>query len=252
MKKANPKTSATVTPIASAAVTVEPPEGWKLNGEHGYMATDSTPAGRLVRLADVVVWLMDRRPLPCSMAVQELCTAIESAAPDALYLVQSGRFALPVTSADCFTGVPDTRSFWEGPAPAPKASECGLAGALTYMRSSWGGSAAPGEGNFCGQSLLEPLAIHLDKAAALWGYGQVAQVAAAPTSDGDEWTGERLAAEKAKFKADGKGKFMKRLAAFTGVPMREISRRIDDEGLGKSRRTAATWAPSVASSNRKK
>lgn len=178
MNKINSKTSTKVTSIATAAVNLKPPEGWKLNGEHGYMASDSTPVGRLVRLADVVVWLMDRRPLPCSMAVEELCTVIESAAPDALYLVQPGRFALPVTPSDCFTGVPETRSFWEGPAPAPATGECGLAGALKYMRWSWGSNASPGMGNHFGQELLDPLAMHLTKAAELWGYGFVDYTAA--------------------------------------------------------------------------
>lgn len=172
MNKTNPKNVTKVSPITPATVVVSPPEGWKLNGEHGHMATDATPAGRLVRLADVVVWLMDRKSLPCSLAVDEVCRDIEIKAPDSLYQVHPGRFALPITTSDCFSGVPEiTRSFWEGPEPVPAADDCGLAGALKYMRWNWGSNASPGMGNHFGKELLDPLAIHLTKAAELWDYG---------------------------------------------------------------------------------
>jgi len=181
MKKANNKTNGNVTAIAQQASTVDPPDGWVLNDpQHGFMATDSTPAGRLVRLADVVRWLMDVRHLPCGAAVDALCVDLEASPATILYMVELGKFAAPLSDAHCFNAVTNlgykpSRSFWEGEPDAPVASDFGRAGAFTYMRSAWGESAGPGLGNWYGQNLLEPLAIYLTKAAALWGYGVAEQ-----------------------------------------------------------------------------
>jgi hypothetical protein len=48
----------------------------------------------------------------------------------------------------------------------------GLAGALKYMRTFWGKSSAPGAGNWCGQHVLDPIAVRLSVAHRLWGYGR--------------------------------------------------------------------------------
>jgi hypothetical protein len=53
---------------------IMPPESWTAQSPHGLQRCDGTADGRLVRLADVVAWLMQSRELPCLNAVESVCT----------------------------------------------------------------------------------------------------------------------------------------------------------------------------------
>jgi hypothetical protein len=66
-----------------------PHDGWQLHSEFGYMGRDGTPAGRLVRLADLVRWLMDRESLPRAEALARVCEAITPELMPYLYMVSS-------------------------------------------------------------------------------------------------------------------------------------------------------------------
>lgn len=148
---------------------VVPVEGWKLKGEHGHMAFDATKAGRLVSLAELVTWLMEASDLPCSMAVDAVCEKL--GAPEAtgwLYLVSPGVLARPLKADDCF-------AWWVVAYgdPGLNPEYHGITGAMCNMRSMWGASASPSECNYIGHENLDPLAIRMDKAHALWGWGTV-------------------------------------------------------------------------------
>ena len=84
MKRTNPKTSATVTPIASAVVTVVPPEGWKLHSnKYGFMRTDA--GENLVSMIDIVKWLMLSRETHRPGAMSLMLDALTPSAFDWLY-----------------------------------------------------------------------------------------------------------------------------------------------------------------------
>ena len=61
-----PSTGATtnVTHLQPLMSDIEPEEGWELQSPWGYMRFGDGPHGRLVRLADVVLWLMKAREWP--------------------------------------------------------------------------------------------------------------------------------------------------------------------------------------------
>ncbi len=79
------------------------------------------------------------------------------------------------------------------------------------------------------------LAVPLLKAAEWWGYGRTVEAQPKPSESPaatteqvstDEWDGRRLAERHATLKSDGQGKWTQRLVAESGVPDREIRRRI--------------------------
>lgn len=153
---------------------IEPPDGWMARCTHGLQRVDKTDAGRLVRLADLVQWLMDTRELPCKVAVEAVCSILElrlSASADWLFLLTEHDYAKPLTGADSFFWVPDPLSFWET-APQVQETDKGAAGAIKYMREYWAQSPSPSAGNRMGQHVLDPLAIRLDVAHLQWGYGR--------------------------------------------------------------------------------
>lgn len=97
MKKTNPKIGATVTPIASAAVTVEPPEGWKLHSnKYGFMRTDE--GENLVSMIDIVKWLMTARETHLPGAMRLMSEALRPDAFDWVYLTR--RDATPYAYAE--------------------------------------------------------------------------------------------------------------------------------------------------------
>ncbi len=229
---------------------VVPVEGWKLKGEHGHMAFDATKAGRLVSLAELVTWLMETSDLPCSMAVDAVCEKL--GAPEAtgwLYLVRPGVLARPLKADDCF-------AWWVVAYgdPGLNPEYHGITGAMCNMRSMWGASASPSECNYIGHENLDPLAIRMDKAHALWGWGTAVTDAVAtpapsapvlalvPTEANNteapisepspwrkdrkahaaEWTGERLTEKRKTLKGRDT---TQQLAKLTGLPAREITRR---------------------------
>ena len=143
---------------------IAPPTGWHPRTEHGLLRFDDTDAGRLVRLADLVAWLMDSRELPCKPAVEMVCTALESnpRAAASLYLLSENGYAQPL---------PASHSFFYLPSETTPPDFVGLAGAVRCMRDYWAESPAPGAAEWFGQDVLDPLCIRLDMAFRLWGYG---------------------------------------------------------------------------------
>lgn len=90
--------SQTDTPEASAAHGV-----WCLYSAGLFMRADSTDAGQLVRLADVVRWLMHRDSLPIVEAVESVCSTLESALPaPSLFSAVEHRWASPMKPDDSF------------------------------------------------------------------------------------------------------------------------------------------------------
>ncbi len=55
---------------------IEPPEGsnWQPHSPHGLQRFKEGPGGNVVRLADVVRWLMSARHLPLLEAVDRVCS----------------------------------------------------------------------------------------------------------------------------------------------------------------------------------
>lgn len=76
---------------------------WCLYSAGLYMRIDTTDAGRLVRLADVVRWVMYRDELPIVDAVKRVCAALESARPaPALFMAVEHLSASPVAPDNSF------------------------------------------------------------------------------------------------------------------------------------------------------
>lgn len=151
---------------------IVPPDSWVAQSPHGLQRCDGTADGRLVRLAEVVAWLMQARELPCQNAVELVCTALERmhTAGNALYLLSESSYASVMPASHSFFYLPIVSLSEDYPEGAD--DDKGLAGALKYMRSFWGESSAPGAGNWCGQHVLDPLAVRLRVANRLWGYGR--------------------------------------------------------------------------------
>lgn len=59
--------------------TREEPGQWRLESAGLHMRADATEAGKLVRLADVVRWMIEAKELPRRLAVEKLCEALEAA-----------------------------------------------------------------------------------------------------------------------------------------------------------------------------
>ena len=66
---------------------IEPPEGsgWQLHSPYGAQRFKDGPDGRLVRLADVVRWLMGFRETSFANAVRAVCAPLEGDTPPLLY-----------------------------------------------------------------------------------------------------------------------------------------------------------------------
>jgi hypothetical protein len=58
-----------------ATPCIQPPHGWTAQSLHGLQRFDDSDAGRLVRLADLVLWLMSTSEMTCKNAVERICEA---------------------------------------------------------------------------------------------------------------------------------------------------------------------------------
>jgi hypothetical protein len=231
---------------------IEQPEGWKLHSEHGYMRCGPGPADKLVRVADVVLWLMETKELPCRAAVDLVCAELrEDAEKNAPAL-----FMLKV--ADVATGLPSDYSFLKNQSfmfgdGQSMAADCGLPGALKWMVQLWGEHAAPGAGNVFGSHVLDPLAVRFGLAHALWDWGNIKKVVPLqavplPSVQADDakasqpiaaqskkvpqrelapqWDGARLRKRHKELKDGGNKAPTNTLSKESGVPIREINRRM--------------------------
>lgn len=156
--------------------TVTPEAGWELHSEHGFMRCGPGPNDRLVRIADVVLWLMNEKELSCGLAVEAVCNALFGlgASDDQLFIVDTGN-AKPVTQETSFFYVPIV-SFWEAE-PTGTTDDLGLPGAVKAMRTCWGNVRTPLDETHMGSHLLKPLAVRFELAHKLWGWGTVGAVA---------------------------------------------------------------------------
>lgn len=109
---------------------IEPPEGsgWTVHGPHGLHRFKEGPDGRVVRLADVVRWLVSVRELPLAIAVGRVCDALEGDAPPLVYRINANGWAVPGDSTSEWfkflsgkPGEPDIASM------APRAAHAWLA-----------------------------------------------------------------------------------------------------------------------------
>jgi hypothetical protein len=228
---------------------IEPPEGWKLHSEHGFMRCEAGPADRLVRIADIVLWLMETKELPCDRAVDAVCTALlgSDGRGAQLFIVNESGNAELVTPLTSFFYIPIV-SFWDTQ-PSGGSDDLGLPGAVKAMRTMWGGQAGPGKSNFLGVHVIDPLAVRFELASALWGWGNSTQVVQLKTVQADdakasqpiaaqskkvpqrelapEWDGARLRKRHKELK-DGRNKAPTvTLSKESGLPRREITRRME-------------------------
>jgi hypothetical protein len=142
--------------------------------------------------------------------------------------------------------------------PAP--TEPGLPALLKYLRRFWN-LPKLSRASTC-DVLDDPrinhathLAIPIDKAHELWGYGTCSKAlpaAALPIASG-VWTAERLRTQRAIFAADGGRAPMKRLAAMSGLTDRAIRRLIaGDEKPQATPTVASVWGPNSIKKTGKK
>lgn len=144
------------------------PQGWSPDKSYGQLQCDATKAGRLARLADVAHFVMEHYDLPPSEATAWLCDSIEAASPELYLLSESGRARL-ITPEDRFDSPMVILGVNLSP---PDVANCGLPGAVKHMRQYWD-SETPGKSGWHGEGVLDPLAIRLDDAFSLWGYGSL-------------------------------------------------------------------------------
>lgn len=178
------------TQIDQAEPQIEPVEGYNVRWQHGLLRSGPAPADRLVRLADVVRWLMHARELPFAAAVDEVCARIDGDSIMHMYTVDETGYARPMWEASAFDRF----------ALSDEQLQGGMVGRAAHyvesMRASWLMTAwglarlvnAPGAPveydsgletpfEFLDRSATIPAicAIRIAKAHALWGWGTVAQ-----------------------------------------------------------------------------
>lgn len=89
-----------------------PPAQWQAQSAGLSMRLDATDAGRLVRLADVALWLIESEGLPRAPAVERLADQLEAAqtAP-ALFLAQPGNYAQQIEGDAAMFGYQNIESW---------------------------------------------------------------------------------------------------------------------------------------------
>ena len=86
-----------------AGLEVEPPERWQQDSKLGFLGRDSTKAGRLVRVADLVRWVQSARGVPRALAVDLVCAAIQRDVMSSLYVLSNtAGYAEPVGNEDMY------------------------------------------------------------------------------------------------------------------------------------------------------
>ena len=103
--------------------TTEADGQWHLKSGGQLMLTDETDDGRLVRLADVVPWLMQKHRLSESAAVQRMCDELERRCKgvEGFFLTQGNEYAKPL-SPDAMWGYHTAESWEKAVAKAKEAA----------------------------------------------------------------------------------------------------------------------------------
>lgn len=108
-------------------------EVWRLNSAGFHMRVDATEAGRLVRLADVVRWVMVSDELPLMPAVEAVCTTLKSQSPTPeLFFARELYLPAPLPADEAFgyftaDGLANIRRVLEGVAERGEACSLRLA-----------------------------------------------------------------------------------------------------------------------------
>lgn len=242
-------------------IKLNPEDGWALHSASGFMRCGDGPNDKLVSLHDVVAWLMRRHERPLAAAVADVCNALEQHGLDGVYWVDvddqnyANRADEPSSfdkyeATDRLTSLVQTlRAAW-----LIKPYELSrLVNVPDHEPEYDERKETPFEFSRRRVDPASRVAITWLRAHELWGWGSTAEViplhvassGSAPSLPADakkvpmrmqflEWTGEKLAAEKKAIIAalNREGIFRddstKRLADKTGLPEREISRRIKD------------------------
>lgn len=199
------------------------PEEWTLYDGPYFMRSADADAGRLVRLARVVRWLMKSQELPRPHAAERVCAALEQARPQPqLFLVKPNDYAAPAP-ADALYGGHSTATLEAAKRKAtqdalqrgleqerrnvnfsgrwynegrqlwvqggritfvpPTLVEPGIPAALWHLRQWWGNTKAPDSILDDSRKAGAMMSVLLSDAAALWGY-RVAAAAAAGAQEG--------------------------------------------------------------------
>lgn len=215
--------------LKPAPAMVQPPEGWVREGEFGHMAFEAGEPGRLVRLADVLKWLQSSREIPRGEALPLLCDVMPAEVMGWLYWLRPTSYAIPVAE-NCTFGYATAAQIEEQKATArqnaleaarredgylrggsprflvlngkimtsyPEPTTPGLPALLKYLQGWW--SHSKRRGATC-DVLDDPkiryattLAIRLDKAHELWGYGRlVGQAQAVEVAEAEPATWAQL------------------------------------------------------------
>lgn len=183
---------------------IEPPEGsgWQLHSPYGAQRFKDGPDGRLVRLADVVRWLMRVRETSFANAVRAVCAPLEGDTPPLLYRLDRVDDAAPEDGDhEWFKYFPDCEDLQSLPTQLANARV-----AARDMKAWWlmpphelsrlaNDPSYPAEYDETKESPFEysertdraggpkNLAVPFAVAHTLWGWGSVgAGAAAAPTS----------------------------------------------------------------------
>lgn len=185
--------------------TISPPDGWALQSPFGYMRYDATPAGLLVRVAEVLRWLEKAHPLPRVAALKAMCEAMPPDVVNSLFWLRHNDYAKAVpgsfrwgfataaqieakrkadTANRIFRDLKRKRDYPNADIvfvtpkikPTPCATEPGLPALLKILGKYWKQSPRTSTCDILDDpaiSVLSTLAVPLAKAAELWGYGQI-------------------------------------------------------------------------------
>lgn len=261
--------------LVGEPVKVKPPGDWQFDGEFGHMAFEPGDAGKLVRLAEVLRWLQLSRGIPRVAALELLCGAMPAEFISWLYWLQPSDYAKPVPSNYAFDyktaeqiaaqkvqdrqnaikkGLELERSHGRYGVPAAmvggrislgylEPTVPGLPALLKRLKSLWVltklKTAATCDVLDDPRTGVHALAIRLDKAHELWGFGQVVghppidTPATHPLPSrvlvkdmAPDWPGERLYKQQELLKAEGKRDFAKLTAQLAKLEQKESYRRI--------------------------
>lgn len=197
------------------ATPIKPADEWKHKTTFGFMGFNDTPAGRLVRLADVLKWGMNN-PVqrPYSAALKDFCSAIPNDAMEWLYQVNMD-YAKSIDSKNNFgfhPPIPEDqlkaniqnnqrgkifhhittasgRHFKPAASARTDNSKACLPGVPSLVRTigeSWSRESSPDGRMMCDSEKLPInfLAIPFEKAHQHWGWGVLQEAPKSGPDDG--------------------------------------------------------------------
>ena len=142
---------------------IQPPDGWQLQTEFGFLRCDDGPSGCLVRLADIVLWLMQRYELPRVAAVQRLI--------DGLTIEAIGGW-LYSASNEAYATIQDASSgFARFIQHEGNKEEKVLYSLLNQIKFNWCDNDAMNDARNQNSKYVNSLAVKFQKAHELWGWG---------------------------------------------------------------------------------